>query len=365
MKKKRLFVFLTVLLLLLLPTVVFAQDGDDTVVETGETIRNEVVLFGEDLTVQEGAVVNGDVALFSGNATIAGNIEGDIVLFGGNMTLASTAAIDGDCVLFGGNLTDDTESGTGCSVVSFGSEFGATIAEFTTQFDPPVPPEVPEIEISRPSAGRQFFGGVAEAAGETLVMALLAFGVASLLPNHLLQTQEVVRRKPMTSGAVGVLTAVAVPVVLVLLTVTSAVLLFVCIGILGFPLVFLLAVGFVAAMFFGWITMGNLSGRWLAEKMNLQNRTLPVTAALGTAALTFGIGLLGALPFMIGEGLLSIIIGSVGLGAATLTRFGTRPYPLPAGYAPAAEKPITEDPEKISSILETLPVEEVEDLKDN
>jgi hypothetical protein len=365
MKKKRLFIILTVLLLLMLPTVVFAQSSDDTVVEAGETIRNDIALFGENLIVEEDAAVKGDVALFGGNATISGTVDGDIVLFGGNMTVTSTAVINGECALLGDSLTDETEVGVNCTDVSFGPNFGPAIAEFTTRFDPPVPPEVPDVRVVRPSPGRQFFGGVAEAAGETLVMALLAFGVASLLPNHLVQTQEVVRRKPLASGVVGMLTAVAVPVILVLLTVTSAILLFVCIGILGFPLVFLIAVGFAAAMIFGWITMGDLAGRWLAEKMNLQNRSLPVTAALGTAALTFGIGLIGALPFIIGEGLLSIIIGSIGLGAATLTRFGTRPYPLPSGYVPATEKPITEDPDKISSILETLPIEEVEDLKDN
>jgi hypothetical protein len=364
MKQKRIFTLITVLLLLLVSTsVVLAQSNEGTVIEADETIRNDIILLGEDLTVEEGATVKGDIALFGGNATIAGTVDGDIVLFGGNLTAVSTAVIDGDCALLGGSLTDDTDAGVNCTAASFGADFAPAISGFTARFDPPVPPEIPDIEIYRPSAARQFFGGVVEAAGQTLVMALLAFGVASLLPSHLTQAEAAVRRKPITSGVVGMLTAVAVPALLTLLAVTSAILVFVCIGILGFPIIFLLGVAFAAAMLFGWITMGDLVGRWLAEKMNLQNRTLPVTAALGTAALTFGIGLIGALPFMIGEGLLTGIIGSIGLGAATLTRLGTRPYPLYAGYTP--EKPITENPDKINSILETLPIEDVEDLKDN
>lgn len=366
MKQKRIFIPITVLLLLLVSTsAVLAQSDGGTVVTTDETIRNDIALFGEDLTVEEGATVKGDIALFGGNATIAGTVDGDIVLFGGNLTAASTAVIDGECALLGGNLTDDTDEGVNCTAASFGANFAPAFSEFAGRlnFDPPAPPEMPEFEVHRPSAARQFFGGVAEAAGQTLVMALLAFGLASLLPGHLTQAEATVRRQPVASGVVGMLTAVAVPVLIALLAVTSAILVLVCIGILGFPIVFLLGVAFAAAMLFGWITMGDLAGRWLAEKLNLQNRSLPVTAALGTAALTFGIGLIGALPFMFGEGLLTMIIGSIGLGAATLTRLGTRPYPLYAGYAP--EKPITEDPDKINAVLETLPIEDVEDLKNH
>ncbi len=367
MKQKRIFTLLTVFLLLLVTTSVVLAQSDGTVVEADETIRNDIALFGEDLTVEEGAIVKGNVALFGGNAIISGTVDGDIVLFGGNLTATSTAVIDGDCAILGGSLTDDTDEGTNCTAASFGDSFAPAFSEFASQFDftPPTPPEVPQIpnvEYRRPSAVSQFFGGVAETAGQTLVMALLAFGVASLLPNHLTQAETAARRKPMTSGAIGILTAVAFPVLLALLAITSAILVLVCIGILGFPIIFLLAMGFVAAMIFGWITMGDLVGRWLAERMNLQNRSLPVTAALGTAALTFGLGLIGAVPFIIGEGFLTVVIGSIGLGAATLTRMGTRPYPL---YTPPPDRPITENPDKISSILETLPIEDVEDLKNN
>jgi hypothetical protein len=359
MKLKQLTIISSVLLLLILTTgaVWAAQPPDKTVVESDEIIRNDIALFGEDLEIQDGAEVHGDVALFGGNAVIAGTITGDIVLFGGNLTAANTAVIDGDCALLGGELIDETELGVNCTNVTFGPNFIPALPQFAASLDNS------EISVSRPSAGSQFFSGLAEAAGQTLVMGLLAFGVASLLPNHLVQVEEVVRRKPMASGLVGLLTATAVPLLIALLAVTSAILVLVCVGILGFPIVFLLAVGLAGAMMLGWITMGDLVGRWLAEKFNLNNQNLPTTAVLGTVVLTLGIGLLSAIPFMIGEGFLAIIIGSVGLGAATLTRFGTRPYPLHAGYAAAGSAAV--DPDKITSILETLPVEDTADLKEN
>jgi hypothetical protein len=64
---------------------------------------------------------------------------------------------------------------------------------------------------------------------------------------------------------------------------------------------------------------------------------------------------------MVGEGLLTAIIGSIGLGAVALTRFGTRPYPA---YNRVVEAPVKEDPDKVTAVLETLPVEDATDLKD-
>ena len=50
-------------------------------------------------------------------------------------------------------------------------------------------------------------------------------------------------------------------------------------------------------------------------------------AALGTAVMTLGIGLLGLLPFT-PDVLVSIAIVSAGLGGVVLTRYGRQPYPL-------------------------------------
>jgi hypothetical protein len=110
-----------------------------------------------------------------------------------------------------------------------------------------------------------------------------------------------------------------------------------------------IALGFGFLM--GWIAMGTLLGQRLAEAMKLNNRSLPVVAALGTALLTLVTGLITAMPFG-GEffgGVIAIIVGSAGLGAVALTKFGTRTYP----FALSNE-------EKVAAVLETLPVEEVE-----
>lgn len=359
MKRRRFAILFSVMLLLFTTSLALAQESpDDDVIESGEIIKNDIALFGQGLEIQEGAVVEGDIAIFGGDALIAGTVKGDVALFGGNLTIADTAVFEGDCALLGGDLEDQTELGASCTNVAFGPNFAAPIARFASRFD------APGQYMSHPSAGRQFPGGLAETAGQTLVMALLAFGAAALLPTHLTRMENAVQRKPVSSGIVGLLTAVAVPSLILFLAIATAILIFVCIGILGIPVIFFLAVGLVAGMVLGWIAVGDMVGRWLADKLNLSNRSQRTTAVFGTAVLTFGIGLLGTLPFMIGEGVITVVIGSMGLGAAALTRLGTRPYPLYAGYD-VDQRPVNPDPDKVTAVLDTLPVEDADDLKDS
>ncbi len=369
MKQKQLTIIITLLLLLMATTsVALAQETNDRVIETGETVSNDIALFGEDLIIQEGAVVEGDIASFGGNVTVAGTVTGDVVLFGGNMTVESTAVLDGDCALLGGKLDNQSESAQNCSAVEFGPEIMAVMPDISkiadnfnseiaaSGFEGPPPP----VRSRNP-----FFGGLMETLGQTLVMSLIAFGAAALVPNHLSQVGDTIRRKPVASGGMGLLTGFSMTVLIGAVALVTAILTLVCIGLLGIPVVFMLGLGLAAATALGWVTLGDLLGQWLADRLQLQKRNRATTAVLGTAVLTFGVGILSAIPFMIGEWLITWILLSIGLGAATLTRFGSRPYPISAGYGMVVEQPIAEDPDKITSILETLPTEETADLKDN
>lgn len=356
------FVILTIILLVIaVPTgIALAAPAFDTVVEAGDVINNDVTLFGEDLEVQEGATINGSVVIFNGDAYVAGQINGDLVLFNGDLEATSTAVINGECVLMNGSLTDETESGISCSSISKLDNLAATVGALSkdNRFTPPTPPEM---QRERPSRGGSFVGDVIEAAVNSLVLGALAFLVASLLPNHMRQVQMTVKRKPLASGGVGLLTAVAIPSLIALLSIISAILLIICIGILGFGVVIVLAVGLAAALIFGWVSIGGLVGRRLADPLKLQNRSLPMTAAVGTMVMTLGLGLLNAL--LPPVGLVNGLIFAVGLGAVALTQFGTRAYPLHPSDDP--DIVIYEDPDKISSILETLPLDDPAEFKNN
>lgn len=368
---KRIGLFLALLLIFLLPSgYALATSRYDRIIKKGETVKGGITLFDDDLIVEEGGTVDGDVTIFGGQADVSGTITGDVAIFDGSMELAGsvggdlvvfggdlhveeTSSVGGDCFALGGEVVDDSDD-VSCSNVARG--FAASgVLDSIRPFvppeapTPPRPPTVPEFEVREPSAfsglGR-FLLNVSEVVGRSLLLGILALIVTAVFPRQLEQVSATIRRKPAASGAVGLLTAVAGPSLIVLLLVVLAI---TCVGLLLYPAVFLLALALLAAALLGWIALGDILGRMLLRSFRVAHRNLPVTAALGTALLTFVLGGLGLLPFVWGESLVVLLLACVGLGAAALTQFGTKPYP--PGTAPA------EDREKVEAAMKTLPPE--------
>ena len=346
--QRRFLLFIALLLALTIPTsVVLAAPLAQTVVNDEDVIRNDVVLFNDNFELKAGGRVNGDVILFNGTADIAGTVTGDVVLFNGNLTLADTAVLNGECVLFNGITEGEGASSYSCTNLDVMLPAGITnfvnqLAE-TGDFSP-----VTTVEVERPSPFAGFVGGTAAAVARSLLFGLLAFATASLFPQPMMRIEEALRKKPVASGAVGLLTTFSMPFVVGILALVSAVLILACgLGLLGFPVIIVMVLGMVAAGFLGWFTVGNIVGEFLAERLNLKTRSQPATTALGTIVITFTLGFLGAIPFVIGESLIWMAIVALGLGATALTKFGTRAYPLVVG-------PVVNQ-DKITAVLETLP----------
>lgn len=341
---KRKIVILVLLLVMLLPAAISFAAPNDRIIGEGDVVEGDVTVFGERLEVRKGGVVRGDVTLFDGTAGVDGLVEGDMALFNGEITLSGTVvgdvvvfnghlvleegvAIEGDCVNFGGYVEDDSATAS-CSSIGDG------LAESLGRFRPPLgerpsipaPPSPPSGATSSTLAARvgDFFFDVFQLAGLSLSLGVLALVVTAIFPRQLELVGASIRRKPAASGVVGLLTAVAGPSLIVLLLVVLAL---TCIGILLYPAVFLLGLVLIAAALMGWVALGDLLGRTLAESLGLRDRSLPVTAALGTSLLTLVVGGLGLLPFVWGEWLVTALLICVGLGAAALTQFGTKPYP--------------------------------------
>lgn len=348
---KRIFMFFVVVLALTIPAgTILADPYFDTVVEENETINNDVIVFDGDLEIQTGGVVNGDVVVFNGDAEIFGTINGDLVIFNGDLDAHGQASINGDCVLLNGDVGDESTSGIQCTNIEGTSLSGITQSIPAVPAVPQIPdaPPVPKPPVFEHSEniGSPIIDFV-RTIGSSLLLGLLAFGVVSAFPGQMNQVKATIRKKPVASGAVGVLTAVAVPSIAVLLAIISAVLTIICIGLLGFPIIMVLMLGFVVAIVMGWIAIGS----WLGGRLFRNDKWSPaVTAAIGTMILTFGLGLLGILTGEWLQIILSTVLTSVGLGAVALTKFGRQPYP------PADEEiSIQEDEDKISVVLGTLP----------
>ena len=351
---------------------VFADTLTDRTIKNGETVNEDVEVFGGNLTIEDGATVNGDIVVFGGHAEIGGEINGDIAIFGGNVDLtgvvdgelvifggsldvSDTADVSGECALLGGSVAGDGETNINCA--SIGEEFS-----FSDSMVPPVPPvppvpDVPEITFGPPriSPVRTFFNSVGEIAGRSLMLGLLALIVATLVPSQLNQVSDAIVRKPVASGTVGVLTAMAGPFAIAILAAISGILVLACgLGLLGFPVVLIVSIALAFGLVMGWVAAGTLLGERLAGALKLKNRSLPIVAALGTVVLTLLTSALSELPFLLGGWLWAIaavLIACAGLGAVTLTKFGTQAYPLVANT----------NGDKVAAVLETLPVEDADE----
>ena len=370
--KKRVLVFVLLLmaLMVLVPAgAAHAAPNFDRTVGEGETIHEDLVIFGGRLAIEKGATVEGDVSIFGGQAEIAGDVEGDVAIFGGEMILAgsiggdivilggalkaeSSADVDGECILIGGSASGDGAGSLNCAEV--GDFTGLTFPAFIHSPASPVLPSAPELP-SRPvvhiDSGRGFFGSISAITGQSLLLGLFALVIAYFTPNNLNQVSQTLREKSGASGVVGFLTIIAVPTVGLLLLLLSIVLTIVCIGILGYPIVLAIFIAFAVAMVLGWVAIGTLFGRRLARWLKLTNRSLPVVAGLGTVVLTLVVSLLTELPFFLGGPIWAVaafVAGCAGLGAVALTRFGTRPYPMVS----------MPNDDKMVEVLETLPDED-------
>ena len=360
--KKLTTVFVLLVLLLVVPAgVTHAAPTFDRIIAAGETVHEDLVIWGGSLIVEEDATVDGDVSVFGGTAVLDGHVEGDVVIFGGTASLSGTvdgnlvlfggtltagtsADVDGDCLLIGGTLGGDSADSINCSAVGEIPAFAIpSFAQAVTAPDAPERPSAPRV-----FGGRSFFGTVSAAAGQSLLFGILALAAAVILPNHLGQVSKTLKDKPAASGAVGFLTLIASVSAIVLLSFLSAILMLVCIGFLGIPVVIALSVALGAALLLGWIAAGAWLGGRLASWLKLQNQSLMVTTALGTAVLTLVAALLSAFPFLLGGwlwSLLAFLVACAGLGAVALTRFGSRPYPV-NGQA---------EGDKVAAMVEMLP----------
>lgn len=364
--KRLILATLLILIFALSAGTVLAEPIFDTVIQEGETVNNDVIVFDGDLQVEANATVNGDIVVFNGDAQVSGTINGDLVIFNGDLAARNQAQIQGDCVLLNGNVDNQSSADIRCTNIEGSVLPGIVkgippipavpaIPEAPAAPDAPAQPDLPQPPVvhdhGRSGIGNTF-ADLTRVLFSSLLMGGLAFVVASAFPNHLLNVKSTVRRKPVASGFVGFLTAIAVPIVVAILTVISAVLTLICIGLLGFPIILIILLALVAALAMGWIA----AGTWLGERL-FKQRSLQMKALLGTLLLT---GILGLLGIVVGgwlEGLLGTIVTSIGLGAVALTQFGRKSYTGPD--EPAG---VSEDSDKISVVLNTLPDEDQEPL---
>lgn len=317
--KRRRMTIVTVGLLLFLALTLSTVAADRTV-EAGDT-EADVTVVGDDLRVDAGAVLTGSSTVINGDAVVAGTVRGSLVVVNGDLEITPTGRIEGDCVVIGGDLDDAGEHTGDCVTV----ESLPAIAQNVLQW-------VPEGEFTdtgHAAVEPGPLGQIGGAIGSALLIGLLAYAVAALAPRRLRLVTDAMLDKPVASGTVGLITLVAVPALMVVVALFTALLLIVCVGLLGIPILLLIGAGFAAAALLGWSAAGQIFGEQIATWLHLaKNRSYALTTALGSAALSLLLGLLPLLPLGgFGASAVNAVILAVGLGAVALTQFGRQRYP--------------------------------------
>jgi len=292
--------------------------GDRYTLLAGQQLDSNLIVLGGQATIAAGATTNCKVVVVGGDLDLAGKVLQDVVVMGGNAHLRSTAEIDGQLQSLGGNLSqDDGAQIKGGVSQGFSTDLGGGSSR--SPFDSGIPFLASVFAFYR-TITRTFLG--------SLGLGLLALLVVLFWPQQTARVRAAVANAPGQSGALGLLTVVAVPVLIFLATIT------ICLIPVAFMAMLLLG----AAMAFGWIALGALVGDRLAGALNLVNLSPAVAAGLGTALLSLVVTAISWVPCI--GWVAPVVMAAVGLGAVTLTRFGTQPYLPFSPAAPPAPPPI-------------------------
>ena len=294
------------------------------------------VHIGSSIVVAEEEYVTDPVVAVGGSVTVLGRVDDDVVAVGGSVRLGPKARVRGDVTAVGGRVEQEK-----------GAQIGGTVNEIRIgpQFD---------LRPWQFFEGHWFDGWSAVGDSFRLVgtlmrislVVLLAMIVALIASGPVERIGDRAGREPWLSGFTGLMAQLLFIPVLVLTVVILAV------SIIGIPLLVLVPFGIIAfllAVLVGFAGVAQRIGRWAVGP----DRPLFVALAVGVvlvSAVALLTRLLTMLPlplwpvtWVVGLTgfLIEYVAWTVGLGAALLTRFGTRgprpsyadtmPPPLPVG----------------------------------
>jgi len=272
--------------------------------------------------------VEQDVVSIGGNVYVEGTVGGNVVAPFGDVVLSGDAAVEGDVVAVSVTADDETA-------------IGGTIEE------------VPLFRLPWVNGGPHAFLLLASTVTLVMIVITLLFGllVAAVAPRHVARVQERLKQKPAGSFFGGLLFQILLLPVFVLLLVTV---IGIPVALLALPLVVL------AAQLLGFVAFSRILGESLLHRDGGQKPAmllftagalllvsplllaslLAVTAVDPGASLLLAVNLL----FFLGLCVLSLVYPA-GMGAAVLSRLGTRSPASIRPLAPVVQAPSTALPQ--------------------
>ncbi len=361
--------------------------NEDVILEPGEVFDGDLGVFDGDLIVPADSVVQGDVFVTNGDVFLAGRVDGDLAVIGGNLEQAETGRIRGDVfvssgnggiagrvdgdvmALFGNLQVRDSAIVDGDLMVMSGKLDRAVGAQVRGEQLPGAPlpgtPSVPRAEPvptpaypQRETLGQKIgrlLGRVLAAAFLSLLVIAAGLLIVFIWPRHTHKVAECIRLMPLQSFGLGLLTfliaalleSLAMVLMIIIILIAAAListLILIPVGVLVaiLSVLVLLPVPLVTlgAMMLGWVSLAQAVGQKAVQVLEA-GYVRPLGATLVGLLITVPLAALlwvlkplcCAWPFV-------ILLTSVGLGAAILTRFGTQNCqavrtPPPADVLPA------------------------------
>jgi hypothetical protein len=301
--------------------------GQSFTLSSGQTVDGDLVVIGGTATIEDGAVVKGDVVVIGGSLRMDGQTTGSAVVIGGAASVGPNGSVASDLITLGGNLQHDAGARIGGDIITNLPLPSAEIPRIVAPSAPPAPPQI------RLPFERNPFGTAAGILLQSLGLAALAMLLTVFLHPQLDRVAQAVAAQPFLVGSIGLLVTVVAPIAIVVLAVT----------LILIPVALAAVILLVLAWLFGVVALGMLVGDRLTLALH---RNLEPVLSAGLGALLLGIVVASVQHIPCVGWIAALLVGLIGLGAAVITVFGTRPMyqkPLPvvaAGDGSAGASPI-------------------------
>lgn len=282
--------------------------GQNFTLRTGETIEGDLVVIGGETAIEPGAVVQGNVVVIGGSLRMDGQISDSAIVVGGNASLGGSSTIGTDLIALGGAFRRESGATIGGDIITNLAITSQGLPRAAMSPTPGVPP----------GAGVKLdfgpLGLLASVIFQAVGLGAIAMLLTAFLHPQLDRVAQAAGQQPFAAGSLGLLTVFLAPLAIVILAVTLVLI----------PLALAAAILLALAWLFGVVALGHLVGDRLLQAMH---RTWEPVLSAGFGALLLGLVMAGSNQIPCVGWMTAVLIGLVGLGAATMTLFGTRPWP--------------------------------------
>ncbi|MBZ0296651.1 MAG: polymer-forming cytoskeletal protein [Anaerolineae bacterium] len=357
MRIRRLFIILIVAIVLMIVLANFARqaavsaslvDTENIIIQgdydLNQSVTDDLVVVAERIMLQPDSLISGDAALVGGDILLNGAVGGDLTALAESLHLGPTTSINGNALLLVSDVTLDGqidgevnlrgETVTIGPEARLGTEVYVCAEEIIDQRADAVPlrpcqesalmDAMDSLHTLQNLGGRGAPLAILLSFFSSLGLSGLAILSVAIFPRHVSHIEEAIRANATSVGTVGfMLILLLAGLGFTLLLVIAALPL---LAIILLPVYLFVALVFLGMTLAGWVTVSLIIGDLLVARLGRTPLPPLVMAAFGSLAMVLGLHVLLLNPITRWVALvILLILCSIGLGAALITRIGTRP----------------------------------------